>query len=221
MEHRIAHKTEGVGNMQTVTPACSCGWVGSGVEAYNDDQCFQVRRQADCHLNEAARSEQLLGQAFDLMSELEEREAVQVMNAQLMFEKWAMSAGFDLAKDEAGVVYRNAKTVAALCGFVAGVAAVRGFVVAAPDGWIPVRQEHGRRIGVFPEEDVEVEVIRDFGCTTGNGCRYAIERTSVLKGGMFVCEAASGGVVVYWRTASEYPVASPSDYAGLIDLEAE
>ena len=40
--------------MHTTTPVCSCGWRGHPVAEYNDDQMFQVNRQAKQHLKDAA-----------------------------------------------------------------------------------------------------------------------------------------------------------------------
>lgn len=54
MDHKLAQKAEGVGNMASITPTCSCGWVGSPEFAYNDDQLFQVRKQGERHLREVA-----------------------------------------------------------------------------------------------------------------------------------------------------------------------
>ena len=51
-DHLITHEKakSDDGNMSTITPVCSCGWRGYAVAAYNDDQLFQVRRQADSHI---------------------------------------------------------------------------------------------------------------------------------------------------------------------------
>lgn len=56
MDHKLAQKTEGTGNMAAVIPTCSCGWIGSPEYAYNDDQCFQIRKQGERHLREAANT---------------------------------------------------------------------------------------------------------------------------------------------------------------------
>ncbi len=54
MEHRLNQETQGVGNMQSITPVCTCGWRGGPAYAYNDDQLSDVRRQGDLHLRLSA-----------------------------------------------------------------------------------------------------------------------------------------------------------------------
>ncbi|WP_144735754.1 hypothetical protein [Extensimonas perlucida] len=57
MEHVLTKKVEGTGNMESITPTCSCGWIGHPEYAYNDDQYTNVLRQEKYHLLEAARSD--------------------------------------------------------------------------------------------------------------------------------------------------------------------
>lgn len=57
MNHQITKETTGSGNMAKITPKCSCGWSGHGIEAYNDDKMFQVNRQADYHLLQVRQAE--------------------------------------------------------------------------------------------------------------------------------------------------------------------
>lgn len=52
MAHELNRKVEGVGNMQTITPTCSCGWEGYAVAAYDDDQYFRIQRQEQVHLRD-------------------------------------------------------------------------------------------------------------------------------------------------------------------------
>ena len=51
-QHTIRHERENSdreGNVRTTTPACSCGWRGHPVAAYNHDQLLQLKKQADRH----------------------------------------------------------------------------------------------------------------------------------------------------------------------------
>lgn len=57
MDHVIVQVAVGVGNMGTLTPVCSCGWRGRGIEGYNDDQIFQVNRQEQKHLREMSKQD--------------------------------------------------------------------------------------------------------------------------------------------------------------------
>lgn len=57
MEHITSQIADGVGNTGTLTPVCSCGWRGRGIEGYNDDQCFQVHRQEQRHLRETSKQD--------------------------------------------------------------------------------------------------------------------------------------------------------------------
>jgi len=54
-EHVITHESikASDGNMNSETPICSCGWRGYPCYAYQDDQCFQLKRQAEIHKKEA------------------------------------------------------------------------------------------------------------------------------------------------------------------------
>jgi len=53
MEHKLERKYKGDREMRTITPTCSCGWIGRGYAAYNDYQHSMVKEQENQHLDEA------------------------------------------------------------------------------------------------------------------------------------------------------------------------
>lgn len=55
VSHQLGQEVDGEGNMQAITPVCSCGWRGFGVAAYNDDQLARVKRQELGHMRDLQR----------------------------------------------------------------------------------------------------------------------------------------------------------------------
>lgn len=50
--HKLARKVEGTGNLEAVTPTCSCGWSGSTFPTYVDDLLRKVKKQERKHLRD-------------------------------------------------------------------------------------------------------------------------------------------------------------------------
>jgi len=55
MTHELTRKHSGEGIQQTMTPTCSCGWVGRGYAAYNSYQFSNVSEQEEAHINSSRR----------------------------------------------------------------------------------------------------------------------------------------------------------------------
>lgn len=52
MNAHILHRdVKGTGILETITPVCSCGWIGIGYAAHNDYQISNVRDQEKKHLH--------------------------------------------------------------------------------------------------------------------------------------------------------------------------
>lgn len=49
MGHKLSRKIDGIGNLETITPTCSCGWSGQGIFSYEDNLERRLAQQERQH----------------------------------------------------------------------------------------------------------------------------------------------------------------------------